>query len=86
MECQNQCKQDDLGLKMKFEVKEWSTRLKNSILAICIVYAGENVDASMISPDQFFFELADQLIDNNYGRILLRHRDLYSAFEEREVE
>lgn len=33
----NRCRQDDLGLEKKFEVKDWATRVHTSLLAICIV-------------------------------------------------
>ena len=35
----NRCRQDDLGLEKKFEVKDWSTRVNTSLLAMCIVDA-----------------------------------------------
>ena len=84
-------RQDDLGLEKKFEVKEWSMRVNTSLLAICIVdawklYAGAKGDASKMSPNPFFCELADQLIENKYDRMSLRQRDSDSAFEEEEME
>ena len=86
----NGSRQDDLGLEKKFEVKEWSMRVKTSLLAICIVdawnlYAGSKGDGSKISPNQFYCELADQLADNKYDRISLLQRESDSAVEDEDI-
>lgn len=57
-------------------IEEMVHAFQNSFLAICVVYAGENVDASNISPNHFLVELADQLIESSYDQISLRHRDI----------
>ena len=64
--------------------------VNTSLLAICIVdawklYAGSKGDGSKISPNQFYYELADQSSDNKYDRISLRQRESDSAFEDEDI-
>ena len=61
----NRFRQDDLEMEYKYKVKEGSMRVNTSFLAICIVdawklYAGAKGDGSKMSPNHFYFELADQ--------------------------
>ncbi len=67
----NRCRQDDLRLEKKFRVREWSTRVNTSLLAICIVdawllYKGNRGSRYSMSPNEFYSTLAEQLIDNTY--------------------
>ena len=68
----NRCRQDDLDLEKKFQVKEWSLRVNTSLLAVCIVdawllYKGNCGGRDRMPPNQFYATLAEQLIDNKYG-------------------
>ena len=90
IDCHNRSRQDDLGLEKNFEVKEWSMHVNTSLLAICIVdawklYAGAKGDGSKMSPNQFYCELADQLIDIKYDRISLRQREADSAVKDEDI-
>ena len=75
----NRCRQDDLKLEKKFEVKGWSTRVNTTLLGICIVdawklYIGSRRSKRHMSPNEFYYELADELIDNNEDMVTLRQR------------
>jgi len=75
----NRCRQDDLMLEKKFEVKEWSARVNTSLLAICVVdawklYCGAMHNRGRMTPHQFYTQLAEGLIDNSMDAIGLRQR------------
>ena len=81
----NRCRQDELNLEKKFEVKEWSLRVNTSLLAICIVdawllYKGNRAGRESMSPNCFYTKLSEQLIDNTYSVTSTR-----SMFPEEEV-
>eukprot|EP00171_Calliarthron_tuberculosum_P023537 IDg23537t1 len=70
----NRCRQDDLKLEKKFQVKEWSLRVNSSLLAICIVdawllYKGIRGSRDCMNPNDFYHTLAEQLIDNKFNLI-----------------
>jgi len=72
-------RQSDLNLEKKFQVKEWSTRVNTSLLAICIVdawllYKGSHGNGSVMSPNEFYGKLAEQLIDNKHEVVDTRTR------------
>lgn len=86
----NRCRQDDLGLEKKFEVKDWATRVNTSLLAICIVdswklYSGSKGAQSM-SPNDFYCQLADSLIDNRLDKMTLRQRESDTELMEENME
>lgn len=73
----NRCRQSDLNLEKKFQVKEWSTRVNTSLLAMCIVdswllYKSSRGEGSVMPPNKFYEKLAEQLIDNEYDTIITR--------------
>ena len=81
----NRCRQDDLKLEKKFEVKDWSTHVNTTLLGTCIVdawklYIGSRGSKRHMSPNEFYFQLADELIDNSEDRVTLRQRS--EEFEE----
>ena len=87
----NRCRRDDLGLEKKFEVKDWSMRVNTSLLAICIVdswklYLGARANSNRISPNQFYSELAEGLIENKMDKMTLRQRDSDSDAQDFDIE
>ena len=87
----NRCRQDDLGLEKKFEVKDWSTRVNTPLPATCIVdawkvYIGYCGDCDHMSPNQFYCQLADGLIDSDLDKITSRERESESDTQSDSVE
>ena len=86
----NRCRQDDLNIEKKLEVKDWSMRVNSTLLAICasdswLLYKGGRGARTRMSPDQFYTVLAEQLIDNRYHAVgvgLRRRRDNYEEYQE----
>ena len=81
----NRCRQDDLKLEEKFEVKDWSTRVSNTLLGLCIVYVwklyiGSRGSKRHMSLNEFCCQLADELFDNSEDMVTLRQR--IKEFEE----
>lgn len=67
----NRCRQDDLKLEKKFQVKEWSQRVNTTLFAICVVdswllYKGNQGSRSTMSSNRFYSLLAEALVDNTY--------------------
>lgn len=77
----NRCRQHDLNLEKKFQVREWSIRVNTSLLAVCIVdawllYKGSQGSRDIMTPNQFYGKLAEQLIDNDYAVTGTRSRNV----------
>ena len=75
----NRCLQDDLKLEKKFVVKNWSTRVNTTILEICILdawklYMGSRGGKRHMSPNEFYCQLSDELINNSEDMVTLRQR------------
>ena len=75
----NRCRQDDLDIEKKFEVKEWSMRVNSTLLGLCAVdawllYKGARGARTKLDPDDFCTYIAEGLIDNKYDSIGLRRR------------
>jgi len=75
----NRCRQDDLKLEKKLEVKDWSMRVNSSLLAICVVdawllYKGTRGSCPSMNPNEFYSLLAEGLIETKYDSIGSRKR------------
>jgi len=75
----NRCRQDDLRLEHKLVTHDWSMRVNLSLLGMCVVdawllYAGARGPAAALTQNQFYEDLAAQLIDNTYDSVGLRQR------------
>jgi Transposase IS4 len=75
----NRCRQADLGLEKKFQVKEWSFRVNSSLLAMLVVdawmiYTGAVGDYKSMSQSEFYETLATELIENKWDGMNLRQR------------
>ena len=75
----NRCRQDELKLEKKIEVKDWSWRVNTTLLSIAIVnawklYKGARGARESMKPNDFYCALADGLIENNMDSIALRQR------------
>lgn len=73
------------------QVKQWSMRVRTSLLVICMVdawklYARAKGDEYNMSPNQFYCELTHQLIHNKYDRISLRQRESDSDSQEGDMD
>ena len=73
----NCCRQQDLELEKKFKVREWSMRVNTSLLAICIVdswlwYKGSQRFRDVMTPNDYFSKLAEQMIDNDFCSLTSR--------------
>ena len=73
----NRCRQDDLNLEKKFQVKEWSARVNTTLLAICVVdswllYKGGRSPRPHMTQNAFYERLATALIDNSYDQLSTR--------------
>ena len=69
----SRCRQDNLGLERKIQVKDWSKRDNLSLVAICVVdacllYKRGRGEMERMAQSRFNEELAEQLIENNYGQ------------------
>lgn len=67
----NRVRQDDLALEKSFEVKEWSMRVNSSLLGMFVtdtylLYRGGFGSAPRKHGLDFFYALAEKLIDNTY--------------------
>jgi hypothetical protein len=75
----NRCRQADLRLEKKFQVKEWSFRVNSSLLAMIIVdswliYSGAVGEGRAMSQGEFYEALATELIENKWDGVELRQR------------
>ncbi len=66
----NHCCQQDLHLEKKFKVREWSMRVNTSLLDIRIVdswllYKGSLGCRDLMTSNDYFSKLAEQMIDND---------------------
>ena len=80
----NRCRQDDLRLEHKLVTHDWSMRVNLSLLGMCVVdawllYAGARGPAAALTQNQFYEDLAAQLIDNTYESVGLRQRGVPGA-------
>lgn len=76
----NRCRQDDLRLEHKLGTHSWSQRVILSILGMCIVdawllYCGARGPRATLTQNQFYEDLAADLIENNYEAVGLRSRN-----------
>ena len=74
----NRIRQDDLKLERKIRTVDWSQRVNLSILGVIIVDSylvwRDATDNGFVSKDDYFMELATQLIDNSYDEPRRRPR------------
>jgi len=80
----NRCRQDDLRLEDELVTHDWSMRVNLSLLGMCVVdawllYAGARGPAAALIQNQFYEDLAAQLIDNTYESLGLRQRGVPGA-------
>jgi len=75
----NRCRQDDLRLENKLVTHDWSMRVNLSLLGMCVVdtwllYSGAHGTGAKLTQNQFYEDLAAELIDNTYDSVGLRPR------------
>jgi len=73
----NRCRQDDLWLEYKLVTHAWSMRVNLSPSGMCVMdalllYASARGPAAALTQNQFYEDLAAQLIDNTYDSVGLR--------------
>jgi len=82
----NHCRQDDLRLEHKLVTHDWSMRVNLSLFGMCVVdawllYAGARGPAAALTQNQFYEDLAAQLIDTTYDSVGLRQRGVPGAVD-----
>jgi len=75
----NRCRQDDLQLEHKLITHDWSMRVNLSLLGMCVVdawmlYSGAHGTAAELTQNQFYEDLAAELIDDALNTVGLRAR------------
>jgi len=75
----NRCRQDDLRLENKLVTHDWSMRVNLSLLGMCVVdawllYSGARRGGAHLTQNEFYEDLAEQLIDNTFETVGTRAR------------
>ncbi len=89
IDCHNRCRQDDLRMEQNIEIKDWSFRVNCSLLSICVadawlLYNGINGARTGMNQADFYAQLAESLIDNDYDqRITERQPDVDTDEEDK---
>ena len=73
----NRCRQDDLAMERKIQVKDWDKRVNLTLLSVCIVdswlvYKGGRGAKGFMPQHVFYEKLAEGLIDNKFGSSTFR--------------
>lgn len=84
----NRCRQDDLQLDRKIEVKTWDRRVNLGILGFCVadswkLYRSGKGISIELSQKEFYEQLADALFDHEFGSTS-RHRETVDLKMERD--
>jgi len=75
----NRCRRDELRLENKLVTHDWSMRVNLSLLGMCVVdawllYSGARGGRAHLTQNDFYEDLAEQLIDNTFETVGTRAR------------
>jgi len=75
----DRCRQDALQIEHKLVTHDWSIRVNLSLLGMCIVdslllYSGARGAAAGLNQNEFYEDLAEQLIENTFETVGMRPR------------